>query len=69
MIPIQDMFENGKPGIVLKTVKGLNIKRTPEILLLSKNSFKLGIGVLVMFNKMLVIVFILDFYSRFGPGF
>ena len=24
-IPIQDMFENGKPGIVLKTIKGFNI--------------------------------------------
>jgi len=24
-IQIQDMFENGKPGIVLKTIKGFNI--------------------------------------------
>ena len=27
MIQIQDMFENGKPDIVLKTVKGFNIKK------------------------------------------
>ena len=26
MIQIQDMFENGKPDIVLKTVKGFHIK-------------------------------------------
>ena len=40
MIQIQDMFENGKPGIVLKTVKRLNIKRTP-ILILIKKKFKI----------------------------
>ena len=28
MISIQDMFENGKPDIVLKTVKGFNIKNS-----------------------------------------
>ena len=33
------MFENGKPGIVLKTVKGFN-KRTLFIILISENSFK-----------------------------
>ena len=27
MIQIQDMFENGKPDIVLKTVKGFNLKK------------------------------------------
>ena len=53
------MFENGKPVIVLKTVKRFNIKRTPLIIFILK-SLKLGIVVLVMFNKMLVIVFILD---------
>ena len=26
MIPIEDMFENGEHGIVLKTIKGVNIK-------------------------------------------
>ena len=34
LIQIQDMFENGKPDIVLKTVKGFNIKRTPFIILI-----------------------------------
>ena len=29
----------------------------------------LGIVVLVLFNKILVIVFIMDFYSEYGPGF
>ena len=29
MISIEDMFENGKPDIVLKTVKGFHKKRTP----------------------------------------
>ena len=29
-----DMFENGKPDIVLKTVKWFNIKRTPIIILI-----------------------------------
>ena len=27
MIQIQDMFENGKPDIVLKTVKGFHIRK------------------------------------------
>ena len=53
MIQIQDMFENGKPNIVLKTVEGFN---TTFIILIPENSFKLGIVVLVMLNKMLVIV-------------
>ena len=48
MFKIQDMFENGKPDIVLKTVKGFNIERTPFIILIPENSFKLGIVVLVM---------------------
>ena len=30
---IQDMFENGKPDIVLKTVKRFDIKGTPIIIL------------------------------------
>ena len=34
MIQIQDMFENGKPDIVLKTVKGFHIKRTPFMILI-----------------------------------
>ena len=49
------MFENGKPDIVLKTVKGFYIKRTPFLILIPENSFKLGIVVLGMLNKMLVI--------------
>ena len=53
MIQIQDMFENGKPNIVLKTVEGFN---TTFIILIPENSFKLGIVVLVMLNNMLVIV-------------
>ena len=52
-IQIQDMFENGKPNIVLKTVEGFN---TTFIILIPENSFKLGIVVLVMLNNMLVIV-------------
>jgi len=48
MIKIQDMFENGKPDIVLKTVKGFNIERTPFVILIPENSIKLGIVVLVM---------------------
>ena len=63
MFQIQDMFENGKPDIVLKTVKGCNLKRTPIIILIPENSFKLGIVVLVLFNKMLVIVLIIDFFN------
>ena len=61
MIQIENMFENGKPEINLKTVKGL-------IILIPENSFKLGIFVLVMLNKMLVIAFKFDFYSRYGLG-
>ena len=57
------MFENGKPDIVLKTVMRFNIKRTHIINLILKKSLKLGIVVLFMFNKMLVIVFTIDFYS------
>jgi len=68
MFQIQDMFQNGKPDIVLKTVKKFNIKRTLIIILILLKSLKLGIVVLVMFNKMLVIVFIFDFYSGYGPG-
>ena len=33
MFQIQDMSENGKPDIDLKTVKKYNIKRTPIIIL------------------------------------
>ena len=61
MIQIQDMFENGKPDIVLKTVQGFNIKITPFINSIPENSFKLGIIVLVMLNKMLAIVFTICF--------
>ena len=32
MFQIQDMFENGKPDIFLKTVKRINIKITPIII-------------------------------------
>ena len=55
MIQIQDVFKNGKTDIVLKTFKSFNIK-TPFIILIPENSFKLGIAVFVMLNKMLVIV-------------
>ena len=68
MIQTQDMFQNGKPDNVLKTVKGFNIKRTHLIILIPENSLKLGIVVLLMLNKMLVIDLIIDFYSRYGPG-
>ena len=48
MIPIHDMFENGKADIVLKTVNGFSIKRTTFIILNSENIWKLEIFVLVM---------------------
>ena len=34
MFQIYNMFQNGKPDIVLKTVKRFNIKRTPIIILI-----------------------------------
>ena len=68
MIQIQEMFENGKPDIVLKTFKSFNIKTNPFIILISEKSFKLWIYVLVMLSKMLLLVFTIDFFSRFGPG-
>ena len=43
MFQIQDMFENGKPNIVLKTVKEFNIKRTPIIIFI-KEKLKIGNG-------------------------
>ena len=61
LFQIQDKFEDRKPNI--------NVKRTSFIILISENSLKLGIVVLVIINKMLVIVLIIDFYSRYGPGF
>ena len=36
LVQIQDMFENGKPDVVLKTVKRFNIKRSPFIILIFK---------------------------------
>ena len=63
MFQIQDMFENEKPDIILKTLKRFNIKRTPIII-----SLKLGIVFLVMINNILVKVFIIDFNSGYGPG-
>ena len=54
---------NGKPDIVMKTVKGFHIKKTPFMILMQENSLKFEIIVLVMLNKMLVIVFTIDFYS------
>ena len=50
------IFENGKPDIVLKTVNRFTIK-----------SLKLGIVVLVKFNKMLVIVLLSTFTLDMGP--
>ncbi len=50
MIQIRDMFQNGKPDIVLKTVNRFNVKRTPISFDL-KSSLKWGIVVFVMFNK------------------
>ena len=64
MFQIQNMFENGKPDLVLKTVKRFDIKNW-TINFNFKKSFKLRIVVLVMLNKMLVIVFTIDFYSRY----
>ena len=59
--------ENGKPDIVLKTVKGFDIKRTPFTFFIRENSLNFGIGVLVMIYKILVIVFTIDFYFKYGP--
>ena len=59
------MFEKGKPGIVVKTVKGFSNKRTPLVLLISENNFKLGIVVFVMLNKMLVIDLTFGFYFQY----
>ena len=56
------MFENGKPDIVLKRVNCFDMKRTPFIILNSENSLELGIVALIILNKMLVIVLIIDFY-------
>ena len=36
MFQIHDMFQNGKPDIVLKTVKRFIIKRTPIIISILK---------------------------------
>ena len=58
---------NGKPDIFLKTVKRFNIKRTLIIILIFLKSLGLGIAVLFMFNKMLVIVFFINFYSGNAP--
>ena len=69
MFQIKDMIENGKPDILLKTVKRCIKKRTPIIILIKKKSLKLGFVVLVMFNKMLVKVLFIDIYSGYGPGF
>ena len=66
MIQLQDMFENGKSDIVLKTVKSFNINRTPFIILIPKNILKLGFVVLFMLNKMLVIVFFSTFTLDMG---
>ena len=65
MIQIQDMYENGKPDTVFKTVKSFNLKITPFIILTLDNSLEFEIVVLVILNKMLVVVF--DFYSGYGP--
>ena len=54
------MFENEKPEIVLKTVKGFNMERTPFIILIVERSLKLGIVVLAI----LFIVFIINLCSR-----
>ena len=48
------IFENGKPAIVLKTVKRFNIKRTPIIILILKK-FKIRNCGPRHVNKMLVI--------------
>ena len=40
MFQIQYMFENGEPDIVLKTVKGFDLKRTPFIILIPENNNK-----------------------------
>ena len=45
----------------LETIKGFNIKGNPLINLIKENSFKLGINVLVILNKLLVIVFTICF--------
>ena len=55
-----------KPDIVLKRAKRFNIKRTPIKILILKKGLKLGIVVLVMFNKMLEKVFLLGWIGASG---
>ena len=66
IIQIRDNFENGKPDIFLKKVKGFNIKRTSFKILISEKSFKLGIVVLVILYNIvfIVIVFTLNMQGR-----
>ena len=65
MFQIQEVFENWKPDIVLKTVKGFYIKRNPFLILIPDNSFKLGIVVFLMLNKMLNIDLTFGFYFQY----
>ena len=60
------MFDNGKPDIVFETSFDLIKKNSYNFDL--KKILKLGIVVLVMFYKMLVLVFIIDFYFGYGPS-
>ena len=67
MIQIQDAFENACHCLE-NGQEFFFIKRTPLIILISENSFKFGIIVFVVVNKMLVKVLIFDFTSRYRPG-
>jgi len=62
------MFEHRKPDIILKRAKGFDMKRTPIIILIPENSYKFGIVVIVILNKMLAFVLIIDSYSQYELG-
>ena len=65
MIQIQDLFENGKPNIVLKTFNGFIIK---ELLLSFYFRKQFKIRKYCSRHKILVIVSNIDFYSRVDMG-
>jgi len=60
------MLENGKPDIVLKTVKGFKTQRTPFIILIPEKSLNWELLSLPWLIKMLVTDLTIDFYSRYG---
>jgi len=52
----------------LENGEGFYFKKSPFYNFDFRKCFKLVFVVIVIFNEMLVIVFIIDFYPRYGPG-